>query len=103
MIPKEKKEFVSEEAVRLRKVFVFMGPIHFCLIFADIFAYDVEVMALLADIFFVWLNFFNYMSLNKLFVGTQLAFYLILFFVSLTHFQRVAEAGEGAVWIFYIL
>jgi len=63
-----------------------MGPIHFGLVFVDIFAYKVEVVVLLADLAFLWFNFYNYMTLNKLIIGIHLALLVLLAVVAISHF-----------------
>ena len=43
-----------------------MIPFHVCFVFFDIFAYDVEILAILCDVFLLWINYYNYRTLNKL-------------------------------------
>ena len=63
-----------------------MGPVHFGLIFVDIFAYDVEVLVLIADLAFTWFNFYNYMTLNKIIIIVHLMLLVLAFIVSISHF-----------------
>ena len=56
----------------LRKCFVIMLPVHALFIVSDIFIYEVHIFAILMDSMLLWLDFFNYMTLNKIFVGVEL-------------------------------
>ena len=85
-IPKEKKNFKRSEALKLRKVHGALILVHILLLFgADIFIFDWETSVMVADSILLWLNFYNYMTLNKISCGINAAIYPILTIVALTH------------------
>ena len=60
-------EYWRKEHLELRKVFKIMFFIHIVfLIVADIYAYSIEIMLIIADIFLIWLDYYNFMTLNKI-------------------------------------
>ena len=79
----------------LRKCFLIMLPLHvFLLITLDLYVYDIEIMAIIAEIMLVYLDYQNYMSLNKMFMLAEIALMTMSSFVALTHFERVFFAEE---------
>mgnify|MGYP006893287259 CR=1 FL=1 len=64
-------------------------PVHFIFLITDWFIYEIEIAALVFDLLFLWLCFFNYRTLNKIMVGVQCALYPIAFLIALTHLKRV--------------
>ena len=103
-VPKQKKKFWRDEAINLRQVFYIMIPIHFLLLFVDFVVYNIEISILLADFFMIWLNFYNYMTLNKITCGIESILYVIIFLVSLTHMKRVVfDQEEWLTLFFYIV
>ena len=86
LIPDKKKNFWRPEAMALRKCFVIMLPVHAMFIVSDIFIYEVHVFAILVDSFLLWLDFFNYMTLNKIFVGVELGAHVLVSVIALSWF-----------------
>ena len=83
-----------------------MLPLHFFLLLAfDIYIYDIEIMAIIADATLIYLDYLNYMNLNKMFIIGQMIIMAMSTFVALTHFERVffAETFSWVVVISYIL
>jgi hypothetical protein len=67
-----------------------MLPIHvIMLILCDIFAYKVEVMSIVADIGFIWLDYFNYITLHKVFCLLEIFGLLLNTLVAMSHIQRI--------------
>ena len=87
--PKEKKQFNRMEAKNLRTVFFVMIPIHICLLFVDVIIYQIEIPIIVVDLIFIWLNFVNYMTLNKIMTIAELLLYFMTIITSLSHTQRV--------------
>ena len=81
-----------------------MMPIHFLLLFVDFIVYEVEIPIIVVDFLMIWLNFVNFMTLNKITCGIECAIYVITFLVSLTHFKRVLiEQDDWLPLIFYVI
>ena len=72
VIPQEKKEFKTEEAIKLRECFPLMGVAHLVLIIMNIFVYKWDIVRIIIDFTFLWFNFYNYMTLNKIIIGIHL-------------------------------
>jgi hypothetical protein len=73
-------------------------------ILADIIAYDVEVILIIADFILIWLDYYNFMTLNKLTVLIEIVFQFGVSVISISHIQRLFQ--DDATWIsifFYIL
>ena len=72
-----------------------MIPIHLTfLCFIDYNVYGLEIMVFVVDFVLLWMNFVNYMTLNKILIGIQAGIMFLSSFVALTHFQRVFLSGE---------
>ena len=72
-----------------------MLPLHVIfLITLDLYVYDIEIMAIIAETMLVYLDYQNYMSLNKMFMLAEIALMTMSSFVALTHFERVFFAEE---------
>jgi hypothetical protein len=70
-IPKEMRKFWRPEALALRKLFPITGAIHAVFVLSDIFVFG-EILMIIADIALVWLDFYNYMILNKVVIGIEI-------------------------------
>lgn len=68
-IPQVKKKFWRKEALDLRKILLVMMPIHFIFVLTDIYVFDFEISAMIFDGIYLWMSFYNYMTLNKIMVG----------------------------------
>ena len=85
-IPKQKKNFKRTEAKKLRKVHQYFMFIHlFFLCSVDIFVHDWEVSIMIGDVILAWLNFYNYMTLNKIVSGINGVMYILGTIVAWTH------------------
>ena len=71
-IPRQRKHFWRQEALHLRKIFPFTGLVHLCFIFSDIFVYG-DLLIILADSILLWLDFYNFMMLNKVCIMIEMA------------------------------
>ena len=90
LFPTKKKRFIREEALALRKCFMIMFPLHFIMLFVfDFYVYGIEFIAILVDFCLLYLDYLNYMSLNKMFLYLQIGIMSMSSFIALTHFQRV--------------
>jgi hypothetical protein len=86
MVPTEKKNFKRIAAVKLIKVHLVLMLIHlFYLSVIDVFIYDWEVSTIIGDSILAWLNFYAYMTLNKIICGLIAVFYVLGTLVALTH------------------
>lgn len=88
-IPEEKKHFWREEALKLRQGHAVLACFHLVFILTDFFIYDIEISAIVFDVIFLWLNFYNYMTLNKIVIGIQVALYALAVLIAMTHIKRV--------------
>lgn len=100
-VPTTKKQFWRKEALDLRKVFQIMIPVHIVLIFVDIYVYHWELAIMIFDFFMIWLNFINYMTLNKITCIMECVFYLITILVGFTHIKRVLMEQEEWLPVFF--
>ena len=82
-----------------------MIPAHiFLLLFCDIYAYDLEIFSLLADIIFLYLDFYNMQLLDKPVVMAQLVTMIMTSLIAFTHAQRGFQPNVEWITIFaYIL
>ena len=81
-----------------------MMPVHLVFLVTDIFVYDFELFAILFDVVFLWLNFYNYMTLNKITVIIELVAYALAVVIALTHLTRVMfDQPEWTPLFIYIL
>lgn len=64
-VPKQKKKFWRPEAKALRKLFPIMGFFHVLFLLSDIFIFG-EVLMIIIDSVLIWLDFYNYMVMNKI-------------------------------------
>ena len=76
-----------------------MFGIHIVLLMMDIFVYKWDIMHMIMDFIFLWFNFFNYMTLNKIFIGIHLALLAFIILVSLMNIQYIIEkAADNQDW-----
>ena len=68
-MPQEKKVFKKKEALKLRSTFKTLMPVHGLLLLTDFYIYEFEISAIVFDLIFLWMSFYNYMTLNKIIVG----------------------------------
>ena len=66
-----------------------MAPIHALFIISDFLVYDVHIFAIILDCALLWLDFYNYMTLNKLMVFVEIASHGLISVIALSHCQRV--------------
>ena len=103
-VPTTKKNFWRKEALDLREVFKVMIPVHIVLFFVDIYVYHLEIAIMIVDFLMVWLNFINYMTLNKVTCIIECVIYLLTWLVAFTHLKRVLmEQEEWLPVFFYII
>lgn len=94
-IPRQRKHFWRKEALHLRKIFPFTGLIHACFVFTDIFIYG-EISIFLADTILLWLDFYNFMLLNKVCIMIEMAIQVLITLISVTHIQRGLQSGAAS-------
>jgi len=79
-------------------------PMHALFILTDIYIYEIEIGAIIFDALFLWMSFYNYMTLNKIICGIQAAFYAVAMLVALTHLKRIiTEIDTWGPFILYFL
>lgn len=92
------KVFKRHEALDLRKCFKIMMPFHlFIIVFCDIYAYEVEILSLIADSILLWLDYYNFMILDKPFCIAECVGILMTTLIALTHIERGFK--NEASWI----
>ena len=70
-----------------------MAGLHVFFILSDIFIYDFEVLILITDLLFLWLDFYNFMIINKVVILVEVIGHLMVSMVALSHIQRGLENG----------
>jgi len=65
----EKKEFWRKEALLLRLCFQVMLPFHVWLALVDIIIYHGEILLLMIDLAFIYINYYNHQTLSKLIIS----------------------------------
>ena len=81
-----------------------MIPVHIVLFLVDIYVYHLEIAIMIVDFLMVWLNFINYMTLNKITCIIECTVYLLTWLVAFTHLKRVLmEQEEWLPVFFYII
>ena len=84
-------------------MFLCMIPFHFLYLIMDCVIYKFEVLLILFDIAFIWFNYYNYMTLNKLFIFIHLPLLAVFDLCAITHIQRALETGESnVIWWYFI-
>lgn len=63
-----------------------MFPVHAFFIVSDFLVYDVHIFAIILDSVLLWLDFYNFMTLNKLMVGIELGLHGLISVIALSHF-----------------
>jgi len=66
----------------------------FLLLGVDFFIFEFDVFVIVADSILLWLNFVNYMTLNKITCGINCAIYPVCTLIAISHFQRVFFEGD---------
>ena len=88
-LPGQKRKFWREEALALRRCFQLLMPVHFGLLFVDWIIYDIEYFSIFLDVVFLWLSFYNFMTLNKIMMIAQIGIYLLAVVISISHLKRI--------------
>ena len=79
-------EYWRKEHLDLRKIYKIMFFIHIAFLFlADFYAYNIEIMLIIAEIFLIWLDYYNFMTLNKITVLIEIGLQGFIIIVSLSH------------------
>ena len=92
LFPKKPKTFKKKEAVSLRRLFLIMFPCRLLIIIGcDIMAYKFEIMSLIIDIILLFLDYNNYMRLDKVFILCECLCMLLTSLIALSHIQRIFE------------
>jgi len=102
-IPTQKKLFWREEALSLRKSFVYLVIWHFIFLFTDFYVYDAEIMPIVFELVFIWLCFYNYMTLNKIVVGAHLILYMLAMILAFSHTERVIRDSDSTELTVFLL
>jgi hypothetical protein len=78
-----------------------MMPVHAVLLLVDVGVYHWEVSIMIVDFFMIWLNFINYMTLNKITCIMECVCYLMTILVGFTHLKRVLMEQEEWLPVFF--
>ena len=74
------------------------------LIIADFYAYNIEIMLIIADIILIWLDYFNFMTLKKITIIVECSLQGLIIVVSLSHAQRLFSGDADRISVlFYFL
>lgn len=103
IIPREKVQFITDEGNALQTCYKWMIPIHVCFVFVDCAVYDYQILLLVFDLFCIWFNYYNYMTLNKIIMFPHIALLGLVNISGLTHIQTVLETGELLIIFCYLL
>jgi hypothetical protein len=71
----------------------------FLLLGVDFFIFEFDVFVIVADSILLWLNFVNYMTLNKITCGINCAIYPVCTLIAISHFQRVFFEGDKPIQV----
>jgi hypothetical protein len=79
--------------------------IHLAFLFvADFYAYNIEIMLIIADIALIWLDYYNFMTLKKLTIIIECSLQGLVIIVSFSHAQRLfTDNIDKLSALFYIL
>lgn len=105
-MPLKKKKFWREEALFLRTRYLKLIPTHlFQLIVCDMYVYNFEVLSIVFNVLLLWLDYVNFMTLNKMSCFLQIGLLYLSTFVALSHAQRVFmnDPYNGTLIFCYIL
>ena len=78
--------FWRKEHLDLRKIYKILFFIHIVfLLLADFYAYNIEILLIIADIVLIWLDYYNFMTLKKItiLIGSGLQGLVVI--ISLSH------------------
>ena len=79
-----------------------MMPVHaFLFLIADIYVYHLEISIMIFDFFMIWLNFINYMTLNKVTCIMESCFYSVVIMIGFMHIKRVLTEQEEWLPVFF--
>ena len=74
------------------------------IIYCDIISYKMEVLPLAADMFFAYLDYLNYLRVDKFFIMLECLGMLLCSVIAISHVQRMLEQGvESRTWIAFFL
>lgn len=81
-----------------------MIPLHVFFLFTDIYFYEIEIGAIIFDVILLWMNFYNYMTLNKIVCGIEAVTYAFVFVIALTHMKRVLFEIDTwtPMWMYFL-
>lgn len=70
----------------------------------DFWIFNFEISSIVFEVIFLWLNFYNYMTLNKIVVGIEVALYALAVLIALSHFKRVFFDIESwaPMWMYLV-
>lgn len=86
-LPFERKKFWRPEAKALRNMFPITAIFHILFLVSDIMVFG-EILMIVSDSILIWLDFYNYMILNKVCVFVEVLIHVLIILISITHIQR---------------
>ena len=84
--------------MELRTHFKIMMCIHIMMLILELFFYNLLLTMVLTEMFYMWMCYYNYMTLNKCPVIT----YIIFVGLSVTQVLRVLDVGVGMPMLLYL-
>ena len=77
--------------------------IHMFFVLSDLYLYGFEIIRILIDVILVWLNFINFMTLNKPMIALELSIYFMTIVAQIGHIQiMVMERTSRTLFMFII-
>ena len=78
--------FWRKEHLDLRKIYKIMFFIHIVfLLLADFYAYNIEILLIIADIVLIWLDYYNFMTLKKITILIGCGLQGLVVIIALSH------------------
>jgi hypothetical protein len=79
-------------------------PIHLALIGVDIYIYDIQILSIFINFIFIWLDFYNYMTLYKVTIIIEIVCLILTTLIAISHFQRlILENFDWIVFLTYFI
>jgi hypothetical protein len=93
------KKFYGREAEKIREHLSFMVFAHCCFLFLEIFCYNILVTMVVSEIFYLWVVYYSFMTLNQCSTYSYIA---LMFTAPVTGVFRILDVGIGLSTLLYI-
>lgn len=98
-MPQEMKKFRGREAEKIREHLSFMIFAHCFFLFMEIMVYNVLVTIVISELFYTWLCYYVYMTLNDCLAYSYIG---LMFIAPVTGIFRVLDVGLGLSTLLYL-